>query len=124
MVTDRIDERTERGGVANALFPAKQDEDTGERLLAYVLDGVLGIQARAQLQVDQFTEVTDEVLLSVGIPFAEIFEVNIIEFLELQAIILKIKCFGRENEHPMAKLYIAEMAAGQIMSKSGAIAVV
>jgi hypothetical protein len=63
--------------------------------------------------VNQFAEVVDKVLLGAEVALTEIFEVSVIELLELQAIILKTKCFGLESEHPMAKLYIAEMAAEQ-----------
>jgi len=59
-----------------------------------------------------------KVLLSAAIALAQTLEVSVIELLELQAIILKIKCFASpDSKQPMAKLYIAEAKVQQIKSK-------
>jgi hypothetical protein len=55
----------------------------------------------------------DKVLLSAEIALAEVFEVSVVELLELQAIILKIKCFPAERANSQWQNYTSPTSQPQ-----------
>jgi hypothetical protein len=55
-----------------------------EGFLTHVLDRLRGLEPRAKLQMEQFGEVANEMLLSAGVPSAEIFDVGRVERVKLQ----------------------------------------
>jgi hypothetical protein len=110
MIADGIYKRSESRGITHAFLAAKKHKNADKGLLPDVLYRISGVQPGTQLQVNQLTEVMNKVLLSAAIALAQTIEVSVIELLELQAMVLKIKCFvSPASKQPMAKLYIARM---------------
>ncbi len=84
VVADGIDESAEAFGLAQSAFLAEGGEDAGKGLLAHVFDGLPGLKPRAKLEVEQLSEVPDEVLLSAKVSSAQTFDVSRIECMKLQ----------------------------------------
>ena len=58
---------------------AQDGEDAGKGLLAHILDGLRGLQAGAQLELEQCRKIADEVLLRPVVTGTEVINVTCIE---------------------------------------------
>src|SRR5277367_132269 len=105
VVADRIHQRAQCRGIAHAFLAPQKYKDAGKGFLSDVLYRISGVQPGTKLQVNQFTEVKYKVLLSAAIALAQTVEVSVIELLELQAIILKIKCFPAQTSNTQWQNY-------------------
>jgi hypothetical protein len=84
VIANGIDEGTETFRLAQGAGFSKAGKDAGKCLLAHVLNRLGGLQPRAELQMKQFGEVTNEMLLCAVVPSAESFDVCGIERMKLQ----------------------------------------
>ena len=62
------------------------DLNAGKSFLAHILNGFWSSQAGAQLQLDQFAEISDKMLLSPEITGTKTLHVGLIKSLKLQAL--------------------------------------
>ena len=81
-----VDEGAQASGLTQGAGLAKSRDDPREGFLAHVLNRLRGLEPRAKLQMEQFGEVANEVLLSAAIPSAKTFDVLCIELVKLQGI--------------------------------------
>jgi hypothetical protein len=81
---DCVDESAEALRLADRAGFSEAGKYSCKRFLTHVLNRLRGLQPRAKLQMEQFGEVANEVLLSAEVPSAEIFDVCGIERMELQ----------------------------------------
>ncbi|HYK37760.1 MAG TPA: hypothetical protein VEV40_17515 [Alloacidobacterium sp.] len=66
--------------------------------------------------MNQFTKVLNKVLLGAAIALAQAIEVSVIELLELQAIVLKIKCFSAQTANTQWQNYTSGKANSRHLS--------
>src|SRR3974390_2670909 len=85
VIADRIDERPQAVGLKN-LAIAQSHKESGKRLLPHVFDGLRGLQARAQFDLDQRAEVGREMLLDPEVTCSQPAEIGFVERVELQAL--------------------------------------
>src|SRR5439155_19062790 len=81
VVAHGVDERAEAVGLAEFAV-AQRDKNAGESFLANVFDGLRGIYARTQFQLDQFAEIGDKMLLRAEVSFAKTLNVGFVKRLE------------------------------------------
>ena len=84
IVANHIHEGAETLRLAQAAVPAQNRQDTDKGLLADILNGLLGLEAVAKLELEQFREVADKVLLRLVVTCTETFHVSGIECIKLQ----------------------------------------
>lgn len=85
VVADGIDESSEAFGIIQTLLAFQDDKDTGEGLLADVVDDVLLQIAGPELNKDKFAEIGNEVLLCNGIVCSKALHVSFVECVQLHA---------------------------------------
>jgi predicted DNA-binding protein (UPF0251 family) len=83
VVAHGVHESTEAVGLAD-LSVTQGDEYAGECFLAYVLNRLRGIQARAELELNQLAEVGDEVFLRSEVSRLQALNIGFVKGLELQ----------------------------------------
>ena len=83
IVAHGINEGPEAFGLADLALP-QGGKNTGESLLPNVFNGLRRVQARAQLQLDQFTEIRNEMLLGSEISGVKTLDIRLVKRLELQ----------------------------------------
>jgi len=84
VVADRVYEGTEAFRLAQGAGLSEAGKDPRERFLTHVLDRLRGLEPRAKLQMEQFSEVAYEMLLGAEVPSAEIFDVRRVKRVKLQ----------------------------------------
>lgn len=76
MVTNRIHQSSEPLRLAHAALFAQNREDPGEGLLADIFDGLWGLEAGAEFELEQFRKIADKVLLRLRFTRTEILDIN------------------------------------------------
>lgn len=84
IVADGIDEGSETLGLAQCAGLTQPGKNTGKSLLTHILDSLGRLQPRAEFQMEQLSEIADEVLLGPRVPGTEVFDVSRIECMKLQ----------------------------------------
>jgi hypothetical protein len=84
VIANRVYEGAEAFGLAQGAGLSQACKNSGKCLLTHVFNRMGGVEPRAKLQMKQFGEVRNEMLLSAGFPSAEIFDVSRIECMKLQ----------------------------------------
>jgi hypothetical protein len=83
VVAHRVYEGAEAIGLADLAVP-QSGEDPGKGLLPYIFNRLWRIEARAELELDQFGEIRDEMLLRAEVSRLKTFNVGLVKGLELQ----------------------------------------
>jgi hypothetical protein len=91
VIADCVYEGAKAFGLAQGTRFPQACQHACKRLLTHVFDRLRGLKPRTKLQLEQFGEVRNEMLLSAGVPSAEIFDVSRIECMKLQSSPRKVK---------------------------------
>lgn len=86
IVADRVHKGPKTLGLANAAFTAQSEKDSGKGFLAHVLDGLRRMEARAELQLNQFAEISHKMFLRAEVSFTETLDIGFVKGLELQGV--------------------------------------
>ena len=84
VIAYRIDESSEAFRLAEAAVFAKDGENAGKGLLADVFNGLRGLEAGAELELEKLSEIGDKVLLGLTVARTETLDISSIERLEFQ----------------------------------------
>jgi len=86
MVANRIYKCSQAIGFSETIRRANQYQHSYKCLLPDIFDGFSGAQSRTQLQLDQFSEVADKVLLGAGVSGSKSLKIRRVERKKLQVL--------------------------------------
>src|SRR5947209_882388 len=84
VVAQAVDEGPQALGLPDAALAAQGGKDPHECFLPNILDGLRRMQPGTQLELDQFAEISDKMLLRAEVSCSKTLKVGFVKGLELQ----------------------------------------
>jgi hypothetical protein len=85
VVADGVNERAELLGATDSILCSQRFQNPQESFLLNVLHGLGRAHTGAELDEQEFAEITDKMLLGPEVPIAKLLEVTLVEIEEIHA---------------------------------------